>query len=85
MKSAVNEALEHLEKQAVKYNTRWRSKKRHDLKKWNGREAGRSASRPRSDSLKEPRFRWLFTNFPQWPSPPKCTLFAPMMPLPGAP
>ena len=39
MKAAVNEALEHLEKQAVKYKTRWRSKKRHDLKKWNGREA----------------------------------------------
>lgn len=39
MKSAVNEALQHLEKQAVKYNTRWRSKKRHDRKKWNGREA----------------------------------------------
>jgi len=37
MKSAVNEALEHLEKQAVKYKTRWRSKKRHDLKKWNGK------------------------------------------------
>jgi putative sigma-54 modulation protein len=39
MKSAVNEALEHLAKQAVKYKTRWRSKKRHDLKKWNGKEA----------------------------------------------
>ena len=39
MKSAVNEALDHLEKQAVKYKTRWRSKKRHDLKKWNGKEA----------------------------------------------
>jgi putative sigma-54 modulation protein len=39
MKSAVNEALEHLEKQAVKYKTRWRSKKRHDLKKWNGKES----------------------------------------------
>jgi putative sigma-54 modulation protein len=37
MKAAVNEALEHLEKQAVKYKTRWRSKKRHDLKKWNGK------------------------------------------------
>jgi putative sigma-54 modulation protein len=36
MTSAVNEALEHLEKQAVKYKTRWRSKKRHALKKWNG-------------------------------------------------
>src|SRR5271154_5910916 len=39
MKTAVNEALDHLEKQAVKYKTRWRSKKRHDLKKWNGKEA----------------------------------------------
>jgi putative sigma-54 modulation protein len=36
MKSAVNEALEHLEKQAVKYKTRWRSKKRHEHKKWDG-------------------------------------------------
>jgi putative sigma-54 modulation protein len=36
MLSAVNEALEHLEKQAVKYKTKWRSKKRHALKKWNG-------------------------------------------------
>jgi putative sigma-54 modulation protein len=39
MKTAVNEALDHLEKQAVKYKTRWRSKKRHDLKKWNGKES----------------------------------------------
>ena len=41
MKSAVSQALEHLEKQAVKYKTRWRSKKRHDhknlQKKWNGK------------------------------------------------
>src|ERR1700687_5113487 len=33
MSSAVSEALEHLEKQAVKYKTRWRSKKRHQQKK----------------------------------------------------
>jgi putative sigma-54 modulation protein len=39
MKSAINEALEHLEKQAVKYKTRWRSKKRHQHKKWNGKAA----------------------------------------------
>ena len=39
MSIAVNEALDHLEKQAVKYKTRWRSKKRHDLKKWNGKAA----------------------------------------------
>jgi len=43
MNSAVNEALEHLEKQAVKYKTRWRTQKRHNHKspspkKWNGRE-----------------------------------------------
>jgi putative sigma-54 modulation protein len=37
MVSAINEALDHLEKQAVKYKTRWRSKKRHDQKKWNGK------------------------------------------------
>jgi putative sigma-54 modulation protein len=44
MSSAVSEALEHLEKQAVKYKTRWRSKKRHENKnhenrKWNGKAA----------------------------------------------
>jgi putative sigma-54 modulation protein len=42
MSAAVNEALEHLEKQAVKYKTRWRTQKRHNHKtpspkKWNGR------------------------------------------------
>lgn len=36
MKSAVNEALEHLEKQALKYKTRHISKKRNARKKWNG-------------------------------------------------
>jgi putative sigma-54 modulation protein len=41
MPSAVSEALDHLEKQAVKYKTRWRTKKRHNHKtpspkKWNG-------------------------------------------------
>jgi putative sigma-54 modulation protein len=37
---AVSEALDHLEKQAVKYKTRWRTRKRHSHKnsqqKWNG-------------------------------------------------
>jgi putative sigma-54 modulation protein len=37
----VSEALDHLEKQAVKYKTRWQSKKRsarksEEVKKWNG-------------------------------------------------
>src|SRR5271169_3103790 len=41
MKIAVNEALDHLEKQAIKYKTRWQSKKRsarksEEVKKWNG-------------------------------------------------
>ena len=32
----MNEALDHLEKQALKYKTRWRSKKRKSHEKWNG-------------------------------------------------
>jgi putative sigma-54 modulation protein len=41
MSIAVNEALDHLQKQAVKYKTRWMSKKRsarksEEVKKWNG-------------------------------------------------
>jgi putative sigma-54 modulation protein len=37
MKTAVNEALDHLEKQALKYKTKWRSKKRKAHDKWNGK------------------------------------------------
>jgi putative sigma-54 modulation protein len=36
MTAAVNEALEHLQKQAVKYKTKWLSKKRKAVKKFNG-------------------------------------------------
>jgi putative sigma-54 modulation protein len=36
MMSAIGEALEHLEKQAIKYKTRWRTKKRKPHKKWDG-------------------------------------------------
>jgi len=41
MTVAVNEALDHLEKQAIKYKTRWQAKKRsarksEEVKKWNG-------------------------------------------------
>lgn len=36
MLSAVNEALEHLHKQALKYKTKWLSKKRKAGKKFNG-------------------------------------------------
>ena len=46
MKSAINQAMDHLEKQAIKYKTRWRSKKRHQQKnldkKWNGQGAQES-------------------------------------------
>ncbi len=36
MMSAVNEALDHLHKQALKYKTKWLSKKRKAAKKFNG-------------------------------------------------
>ncbi len=41
MTIAVNQALDHLEKQAIKYKTRWQSKKRsarksEEVNKWNG-------------------------------------------------
>ena len=49
MSIAVNEALDHLEKQAVKYKTRWQSKKRsarksEEVKKWNGHSAQDAAT-----------------------------------------
>src|SRR5436189_3978242 len=39
MKAAVNEALDHLEKQAVRYKTKWRTKKRQAGRKMNGNGA----------------------------------------------
>src|SRR5439155_20428023 len=36
MIAAIGEALEHIEQQAVKYKARWRTRKRHAKKKWNG-------------------------------------------------
>jgi len=44
MTIAVHEALDHLEKQAVKYKTKWMSKKRsarktEEVKRWNGHSA----------------------------------------------
>ena len=36
MNSAVGEALERIERQALKYKGRWRDKKRQPKKKWNG-------------------------------------------------
>ncbi len=48
MSIAVSEALDHLEKQAVKYKTKSQSKKRsarhsEEVKKWNGHSAGQEA------------------------------------------
>ena len=37
MLAAVNEALEHLQKQALKYKDRWRTKKRQPRKGWDGK------------------------------------------------
>ena len=39
MTAAVGEALDRIERQAVKYKTKWRSKKRQARKKWNGEAA----------------------------------------------
>lgn len=63
MAAAIIEALEHLEKQAVKYKTRWRTQKRHNhkspdktnttLKKWDGdsREDAKFAAVPKTTSV----------------------------------
>jgi len=37
MTAAIGEALDHLQKQAVKYKTRWRTKKRNQQRKWTGK------------------------------------------------
>ena len=37
MTAAIGEALDHLQKQAVKYKTRWRTKKRHQQRKWDAK------------------------------------------------
>jgi putative sigma-54 modulation protein len=42
MMSAVNEALDHLQKQALKYKTKWLSKKRKAVKKFDGQSLGRN-------------------------------------------
>src|SRR5215470_13564013 len=47
MAMAVNEALDHLERQAVKYKSRWKAKKRsarktEEVKKWDGEATART-------------------------------------------
>ena len=53
MMIAVNEALDHLEKQAVKYKTKWEARKRsarktEEAKKWNGHSAVESEPAPQA-------------------------------------
>jgi putative sigma-54 modulation protein len=43
MSAAIGGALEHLQKQSVKYKTRWRSKKRHAQQKWDGKPEAEKA------------------------------------------
>jgi putative sigma-54 modulation protein len=42
MTSAVSEALDHLQKQALKHKTKWLSKKRKAVKKFDGQSLGRT-------------------------------------------
>jgi putative sigma-54 modulation protein len=56
MLSAVNEALDHLHKQALKYKTKWLSKKRKASKKFDGNGA-RKPWKPPSDSPRAPPCR----------------------------
>src|SRR5215471_12324800 len=49
MTAAIGEALDHLQKQAVKYKTRWRTKKRNQQRKWDSKtdtEETTSAANP---------------------------------------
>lgn len=73
MTAAINQALEHLERQAVKYKTRWRTQKRHNHKNpaqkreiskpWNGAGSGGQAAS--SARLGDEKSRGLLVhNFP---------------------
>ncbi|MFI5070000.1 MAG: ribosome hibernation-promoting factor, HPF/YfiA family [Terriglobales bacterium] len=73
MGAAINEALEHLEKQAVRYKTRWRTQKRHNhktpsekttaSKRWNGEGSDRNAL-PAAGSQKSKNVPLLVHKFP---------------------
>ena len=69
MPSAVGEALDHLEKQAVKYKTRWRTKKRHNHKstsprRWNGGESTQEALGLAVGLSEKPRVDVVVHKFP---------------------
>jgi putative sigma-54 modulation protein len=53
MSSAISQAIEHLEKQAIKYKTRWRTKKRKPVDKWNGAAEPESPQRVNGKPVSE--------------------------------
>ena len=61
---AVNEALEHLEKQAVKYKSRWRTRKRQPRKGFDG-EAARTAIKTSTAAHTSSEVQVLVHKFPQ--------------------
>jgi putative sigma-54 modulation protein len=63
MSSAIGQAIEHLEKQAIKYKTRWRTKKRKPLDKWNG-EAEPEKAQPVNGKRLNPVAPILVHKFP---------------------
>jgi putative sigma-54 modulation protein len=63
MSSAIGQAIEHLEKQAIKYKTRWRTKKRKAHDKWNG-EAEPEKAQPVDGRRSNPVAPILVHKFP---------------------
>jgi putative sigma-54 modulation protein len=63
MLSAVNEALDHLQKQAVKHKTKWLSKKRKAVKKFDGQSQEDNMEAPLG-LAENPTFSVLVHKFP---------------------
>lgn len=63
MVSAVNEAIDHLEKQALKYKSSWRTKKRQPRKGWDGEGKGKQLQ-PAVEETEKTRVPMLVHKFP---------------------
>ncbi|MEP6644807.1 MAG: ribosome-associated translation inhibitor RaiA [Acidobacteriaceae bacterium] len=68
MTAAIGEAIEHLEKQAVKYKTKWRTKTRHShkspsAKKWNG-DASQDSVQSSAGLAEKTTFNLVVHKFP---------------------
>lgn len=63
MSVAIGQAIEHLEKQAIKYKTKWRTKKRKPHDKWNGETEPRQ-SQPVNGKRPNPVAPILVHKFP---------------------